>query len=67
MKNHNNNPDPKEKGNNDPLKKDGGLEKFPDKDPDATPEKEIQDPPVANPDKDKGQIDHDKKEIGFNK
>ncbi len=62
-----NNPDPKEKGtNNDPEKNDkGNNPKLPGTDPDQTPEKEIQEPPVADPNKDKDGPD--KKEIGFNK
>ncbi|MBL7911291.1 MAG: hypothetical protein JNJ41_09585 [Bacteroidia bacterium] len=66
MKNENNQ-DPKEKGtNNDPGKNnEGNNPKLPGTDPDQTPEKEIEEPPVANPNKEKH--DPEKKKIGFNK
>ncbi len=78
MKNENNNsdpkenitntPDPNENGtNNDPKKKnEGNNPKLPGNDPDQTPEKEIQDPPVANPDKDSDMNDPNRNKIGFN-
>jgi len=74
MKTENNKPDPKEKitntpdiNENDPKKKnEGNNPKLPGNDPDQTPEKEIQDPPVAEPNKDGDLNDPKRKKIGFN-
>ena len=56
--------------NNDPGKgtktNEGNNPKLPNNDPDQTPEKETQAPPVANPNKN-GQPYKEKSKIGFNK
>lgn len=67
MKNENNNPDPKETGINKDQEKSGGKNpKLPGTDPDQTPEKETEDPPVANPNKEGDLNDPKRKKIGFN-
>ncbi|MBL7921799.1 MAG: hypothetical protein JNJ40_15905 [Bacteroidia bacterium] len=74
MENEINNQDPKEKITNTPdpnetgtNKNDGGKNpKLPGTDPDQTPEKEVEDPPVANPNKDSDTNYPNRKKIGFN-
>lgn len=70
MENLNNKQYPKETSIKTPetnKKNEGNNPKLPYNDPDQTPEKETQDPPVADPNKNGDLNDPKRKKIGFNK